>query len=207
MFTGCGKKACAFTLLEVVLAVAILGLMSVAIYRFVQSSIVSMKISAQAEAVDASYDALREFLTQQLQSLPPGSAALLGDAVRTNDQDRDEMTWVSGAGPGVLTRYADGDYQVSLRLQQSGARRDQLDLGLLRRPKLGGNPDHSSESWVSLLPDVRQLQIRYFDSRLNTWVQRWTDAVTLPRLVKLTIVRPEMRVPLELVVPLARTPL
>ena len=28
------------------------------------------------------------------------------------------------------------------------------------------------------------LKIRYFDPRLNTWVDKWTDTVTLPRLVQ-----------------------
>ncbi len=205
MFTA--RARAAFTLLEVTLAVAILALMSLAIYRFVQSNITTMRISSEMEATDASYDGLRELLMQQLQSLPPGSGALIGDAFRTNDEDRDVITWICGAGPGVLTRYADGDYRVSLRLQRADKKSDRLDLGLLRQPKGSANVSHSDESWVRLLPDVRQLQIRYFDSRLNTWVQRWTDAVTLPRLVKLTIVRRDLRVPFEMIIPLARTPL
>jgi hypothetical protein len=51
------------------------------------------------------------------------------------------------------------------------------------------------------------LQIRFFDSRLNTWVQRWTDTVTLPRLVKVVIGRTDAKVPTEIIVPLARMPL
>jgi prepilin-type N-terminal cleavage/methylation domain-containing protein len=47
MFTGRDKRTFrhAFTLLEIMLAVAILGMMAVAIYRFVQSNIVALRVS------------------------------------------------------------------------------------------------------------------------------------------------------------------
>jgi hypothetical protein len=63
------------------------------------------------------------------------------------------------------------------------------------------------ESWVPLLGSVRSLELRYFDSRLNVWVTRWTDTVTLPRLVKVTIGRDDAAVPWEAIIPLGRTPL
>jgi len=48
------------------------------------------------------------------------------------------------------------------------------------------------------------LQIPLFRSRLNTWVQRWTDTVTLPRLVKVVIGRTDATRPRKSTVPLAR---
>src|SRR5439155_13892904 len=62
------STARAFTLLEIMLAVIILGMMSLAIYRFVQANITAMRISSEADAMEARYDGLRELLTQQLQS-------------------------------------------------------------------------------------------------------------------------------------------
>ena len=58
-----------------------------------------------------------------------------------------------------------------------------------------------------LIENVGSLQIRYFDPRLNGWVPRWTDTVTLPRLVKVVIGRPDARFSTDLIIPLARTPL
>ena len=72
-------RARAFTLLEIMLAVIILGMMSLAIYRFVQANVTAVRISSEADAAEARYDGLRELLTQQLQSLPPGTAALAGE--------------------------------------------------------------------------------------------------------------------------------
>ena len=196
-----------FTLLEVTLAVAILAMMSLSIYRFVQTNIAAMRVSAAADAVDARYTGLREMLSQQLQTLPPGAGALVGDAVKINDRDRDVMTWICPAGPGVLTRYATGDFKVDLRLRPRDAKSAQLDLGILRRPKNDDAVTNAHESWVRLIDDVKTLQIRYFDPRLNAWVQRWTDTITLPRLVRLVIGRSDAKVPEEIVVPLARTSL
>jgi prepilin-type N-terminal cleavage/methylation domain-containing protein len=197
----------AFTLLEIMLAVGILAMMSLAIYRFVQTNIVAMNVSAAADAVDARYTGLRQMLTQELQSLPQGTGALLGDAVKLNDSDRDVMTWVCTAGPGVLTRYAPGDFKVDLRLRPHAAKSTQLDLGILRRPDDDEDETETHETWVGLINDVTSLQIRYFDPRLNAWVQRWTDTITLPRLVRLVIGRRDAKVPEEIVVPLARTAL
>lgn len=207
MFIATAKRQRGFTLLEITLAVIILAMMSLAIYRFVQANMTAMSVAAATDAVNARYDGLREFLAQQLQSVPSGAGALLGDAVRVNDLDRDELTWLCGAGPGVLTQYADGDYRVSLRLQPHAPKSKQLDLGLLRRPKDDASSVVEHQTWVSLVNNVETLQIRYFDSRLNTWVPRWTDTVTLPRLVRFIIGRNDAAAPTEIVVPIARTPL
>jgi hypothetical protein len=51
------------------------------------------------------------------------------------------------------------------------------------------------------------MEIRYFDPRLNTWLDKWNDAVTLPRLVKITIGRADGAAPWQFIVPLGRTPL
>src|SRR2546423_5145577 len=152
-------RGAGFTLLEVTLAVAILAMMSLAIYRFVQTNIVVMRVSAAADAVDARYMGLREMLAQQLQSLPQGAGALLGDAVKINDHDRDVLTWICSAGPGVLTRYAPGDYKVDLRLRPHDGKSAQLDLGLLRRPNDDEEGPSTHETWVRLIDDVSSLQI------------------------------------------------
>jgi prepilin-type N-terminal cleavage/methylation domain-containing protein len=200
-------RARAFTLLEIMLAVIILGMMSLAIYRFVQANVTAMRVSSEADAVEARYDGLRELLTQQLQSLPPGAAALAGEPLKIDGHDRDELTWFCPAGPGLLTRYATGDFRVSLRLRARDAKSRQLDLGLLRKPKDDTAVSNEHETWVRLIDNVGTLQIRFFDSRLNTWVQRWTDTVTLPRLVKVVIGRTDATAPTEITVPLARMPL
>lgn len=192
-----------FTLLEITFAVAILAMMSMAIYRFVQSNLISVRISSEQNASDANYDGLRELLTAQWQSLPAGDGKLTGEPFKFSGRSRDEITWVSGPGPGLLTRYARGEHTVTMRMRPAAKNKNQMDIGLTRKSEAN---DEGDETWFPLLPNVQSMQIRYFDPRLNSWVDRWTDTVTLPRLVRLVIARPN-NAPWDAIIALGRTPL
>ncbi len=212
MFTGLVKRSHgAFTLLEITLAVAILGMMSVAIYRFVASNVIAVRTSADASADDMRYSGLANILTSQLQSLPPGQGTLGGEPYKFSGKSRDEMTWICSAGAGLLTRYASGDYSVTLRLQPMG-KSDLLELGVTREPSDDNDIDtdvapKSGKSWVPLIENLQSMEIRYFDPRLNAWVDRWTDRGTLPHLVRVTLLRAGATVPWEAVIALRRSPL
>jgi prepilin-type N-terminal cleavage/methylation domain-containing protein len=206
MFIARANRCRAFTLLEIIMAVAILATMAIAIYRFVQSNLLAIRLSSDAVMADARYDGLREILLQQWEGLPSGKGALLGDAFKLSDRERDEVRWICSAGPGLMTRYASGDFVVALRLQ-SRKQGEGFDLGFLRKPKDDTSLTNANESWIPLIENVRALQIRYFDTRLNVWVEKWTDSGTLPRLVKVTIDRSDAAAPWEAIIPLGRTPL
>lgn len=201
------RRGGGFTLIEMTLAVAILAMMSLAIYRFVQTNITAIGLATAESAEDARYGGLRDLLAAQLQGLPPGNGALVGDPYKLNDRSRDEIKWTCGAGPGLLTRYTSSDFVVTMRLQRHSDKSDQLDLGLLREPKNETDSTAEIQSWVPLIENVQSMQIHYFDPRINSWLDRWSDAVNLPRLVKVTIGRSDRAVPWEAIIPLERTPL
>ncbi len=208
MFTArANPKKHGFTLLEIMLAVAIMATMSLAIYRFVQSNLIALRISSETTAADARYDALHDLLSAQWQTLPSGSGALSGEPLKVSDISRDQITWTCGAGPGLLTRYASGEFLVSMRLREVENKKGQAELGFLRKPLADRAISNAHESWVPLLESVRSLQIRYFDPRLNVWQEKWTDNVALPRLVKVTVERGDSSVPWEAIIALGRTPL
>lgn len=195
-----------FTLLEITLAVAILGMMSLAIFRFVQSNLTALRVSADVNAAEAQYEGLRDLLTAEWQSLTPRRAAMKGEPFKLNGRQRDEIEWNCGAGPGLLTRYAAGDFTVSLQLQPENSKSDRLDLGFLREPVEDSDVGEEHESWVPLIKDVDSLKILYFDPRLNSWIDRWIDGARLPRLIKLIVERADATTPWEAIIPLGRTP-
>jgi hypothetical protein len=195
----------AFTLLEIALAVAILGMMALVIYRFVATNLTVMRVSAEDNAAEARCAGLIDLVTAQLQELPSGVGALSGEPFKFGDRPRDEMTWICGSGPGLLTRYAPGEFLVSMRLRPMAEKGDQMEIGFMRRPRDAAEGQTEADTWVPLLGNVRSLEIRYFDPRLNAWVERWTDPGVLPKLVKLVIGRPD-RGPVEAIVSLGRTP-
>jgi prepilin-type N-terminal cleavage/methylation domain-containing protein len=207
MFIAAGrrKRSFGFTLLEITLAAAILGLMSLAIYRFVQSNIVMLRVSAADSLEEARYSGLLDLLTSQWQSLPTGVGALGGEPFKFNERPRDEVVWFSGAGPGLLTRYAGGEFSVRMRLKPMKDGGDRMQLGFLRRPRDTAEGSDEGETWVPLIDDVGGMRIRYFDTRLNAWVERWTDTSTLPRLIEVIIER-RNRASWQAVIALGRTP-
>ncbi len=207
MFTApVNAKRRAFTLLEIVIAVAILALMSLAIYRFVSANLIAVRLSSDANMIDAQYAGFVRLLTAEWTSLPSGEGAISGEPLKLNDTPRDEITWICGPGPGLLTRYAAGEYRVSMRLRPPAKDSQTLELGVVRQAYDPTRETEGPETWVPLLSNVQSLEIRYFDPRLNVWVEKWTDRIMLPRLVKLVIGRPDNAVPWEAIIAIARTP-
>jgi hypothetical protein len=105
----------------------------------------------------------------------------------------------------MLTRYASGEFTVRMRLRPMKEGSDKLQLGIYRKPRTDAEGVDEKETWVPLVDDVGSLRIRYFDTRLNAWVERWTDSGTLPRLVEMVIQRanrPDWRA----IVAIGRTP-
>ncbi|HMG05735.1 MAG TPA: prepilin-type N-terminal cleavage/methylation domain-containing protein [Chthoniobacterales bacterium] len=198
------KQRLGFTLLEILLAMAILSLMALAIYRFVATNLTVVRISAEENLAEARYSGLLNLLTAQWQGLPNG--ALAGEPFKFNDQPRDEITWICGSGPGLLTRYAAGEFTVKMRLKRMNESSDRMQIGFARKPVVTIEGSTEGETWMPLLDDVRSLQIRYFDTRLNAWVEKWTDTQTMPRLVRLVIGRMDRSTPWEAVIALGRTP-
>jgi len=192
-----------FTLLEIMLAVAILGMMAIAIFRFVQTNLIAVRFSAETAAADAQYDGLRDLLTTQWQSLSPLRAKMVGEPFKLNDRERDEIKWNCSAGPGLLTRYAPGEFTAVLRLQPND---DRLDLGILRKPEDESDVGEKNETWVPLIKNVGSLEISYFDPNANDWLPRWPGGNKLPSLVKVSVGRPDATEPWEAVIPLRRTP-
>jgi len=96
---------------------------------------------------------------------------------------------------------------MGFRTRCVGAADSRLIIGFLRKPADTAEGSTEGQSWVPVLDDVRSLQIRYFDPRLNAWVDKWTDNTLLPRLIRLVVGRPDRTEPLEAIIALGRTPL
>jgi hypothetical protein len=80
-------------LLEIMLAVGILGLMSLAIFRFVQANMTALRLSSDIAARDSQYDGLRDLLTTEWQSVSPVRSKMYGEPLKVNDRERDWLRW------------------------------------------------------------------------------------------------------------------
>jgi hypothetical protein len=114
--------------------------------------------------------------------LEPASSKNGGRNIQLNDRERDEIKWNCGAGPGLLTRYAPGEFTAVLRLQPGNDNSDRLDLGILRKPQDDSDVAEGHETWVPLIKNVTSLEITYYDpNQPTTWLPRWPGGKGCPR--------------------------
>lgn len=205
------RNKAGFTLLEIVLAVAILLLISVALTRFTDSTIQAAQISVRDGDEDEACSGLRRLLTAQLAALPQNfdSGALVGMMIKGNGGRRDALQMICPSGNALLTPDAKGLYQVTLMIREIPRGSGKMVLGLQRQPWTDDDDDDDEDNpsgasslktsslnpaqaklpadWVTLMDGVSAIEMAYFDSRLNGWVDRWTDSGALPNLVRVRL--------------------
>jgi hypothetical protein len=178
-------RRAAFTLLEVMIAVFIVMLLAVSLFRFLQVNLDAIATTTDSMLEEEKYGALFRYLQGQLSDIPPrGQGLLLGKASRFRDLDADEMQWVCRAGPGLLTTAAGGEYKTTLLLRPQSETSRIYDLGLRRSPSDGKDKD---PHFIPLIRDVAAVRIRYWHPQLNAAVDNWNDQNTRPSFVKITI--------------------
>ncbi len=208
----------AFTLLEIMLAVAILSIVAGSIYQFTNVSLESASYYTMTGDQEAVRAGLRRLVEAELADIPVGvPGSLLGLKSHGRDGDRDSLQMVCAPGNGVLSSDAHGNYEVLLEVREFPRRSGKFSLGIERRPHEDDDDDDDDDEaasalhphinlpadWVPLIEGVRNLEIRYFDSRLNGWVERWTDQTILPNLVRVRFADENDQQPYEFV---ARVP-
>jgi prepilin-type N-terminal cleavage/methylation domain-containing protein len=205
----CGRRA--FTLLEVMLAVAIIGLVAVSMFRFVNVNLQAIRISTERGTRQEAVRGLTALVQSQLNSLAPLlQGALLGHQYTFQNVPSDELQWKCEAGNGLLTENASSEYKVTLAVRrdtQAGKswlslrREVSKDLGTYES---GGVTYETTDpkappNWVNLMDHVDGIEFRYYDARQNSWVENWTDAAARPTLVRIWLWQEKNPVPYEAV--------
>ena len=183
MFSRANRKE-AFTLLEVMVAVAIVAMVTITIFRFVEANLTAIRFSKELAERDQRLEGFFAVIQSELLALPPGrSGVITGQPHKFDAYWSDEMSWVCRPGNGLFTVHGLGDYKVTLKLQKA-KQGDAWQLGFARSPEQAASP---TESWVPLIEDVQELRIGYFNSRLNAWLDKWTDLNARPSLVRVEL--------------------
>jgi len=209
------RRRAAFTLLEAMIAVMILALTGLTIFKFVQGTLKALNYSIEDTEHQLEVERLVALVQEALYSLQPrASGTLLGDSLKTGNRNLDTLEWRSRGGVGLMTTAATGEYRVQLRIMPLKDNPNQYEIGLWRRPALldtegglvAGGSDKDAD-WVPLLSDADGLMIRYWDGALNQAAVRWTDQATRPKFVTISIWRKGDPIPYEavLTVPVAMT--
>ncbi len=208
-------RRAAFTLLEVAIAVMIIGLTSMGIFRFVQSTLRAIAFSVEDTESQLEVERLVALVQEELYSLPArGQATLLGEPLKTGGINFDSMEWRSRGGSGLLTTAASGEYRVKVRIQPLKDNESKYEIGFWRRPALldtaGGLVQGGSDkdaTWVPLIKNAKSLTLRYWDARLGQMIDSWRDQGSRPTFVMIGVEREGDEFPYEawLTVPSAQT--
>ena len=200
MGVDANQRRRAFTLLEIMLAVAILAMVGVSIYQFVELNMRAVLASSEQIRQDSSLRGLAALLQAQLNGLPPGAQGkLYGKGLTIHDGASDSVTWFVQAGNGLLTKDASGNYFVTLMLRPSESAGAVFELGMQRilasdadnkaqNAAQGSTAAKSGGDWVRLLDDVAAFEVRYRAAGDTSWDQEksWAKPA-LPKLIRVRI--------------------
>jgi len=196
-----------FTFIEVMLAVAIMALTTLGIFRFVQSTVRAVSGSVDDTEEQLAVDRLVALVQEEFYDLPVrGQTNISGESLKLNGADFDSIEWRSRGGPGLMTTAATGEYRVKLRIQPVEKNSNKYEIGLWRRPALietstglvDGGTDNDA-TWVPLMQHVAAMRLRYWDSRLGQLLDSWRDPTVKPAFVIMSITLEGEAVPYEAV--------
>ncbi len=210
-----------FTLMEVVIALTILGMITGTLFSIIQGSV---RAAAQVEQLQRENDAINRFLDlcRKAFTTLPSTATLTLTALDPNSptSSAQELT-ISGSthcfGFG-LSPISYEDTILGLRPDPNGAtdangllvqylclsREDLIpesdDSSMALRQETTGlsAPDEQGRYWMPLLPDVVQLKWRFFKEDDETWLEEWDDT-NWPALIELQLVMRDRTTPLRMV--------
>jgi len=173
-----------YLLLEVLLALAVLSISVVMIFKIIQTTLQVTSDINFLQAQQRKVDGIFELLRRNFASMPRtstfqtrnvnGSLELIFRYAPFN------FSWVTaGANFGtviIATRpQADGRLALSV-LQESGNALDSyVDSG-----------NQKKADWFPLMNDAERLTWRFFDESTGKWSPDWPDIATKPNLVELT---------------------
>lgn len=209
---GKDKVRAAFTLLEVIIATMVIALLTMSLYRFINTTLQAIEVTTQLTEDRQSLVAVTSLLGAQLNELPPRtSGVLLGKQLKIKGVSTDELTWLCREGQGVMTGAAPGEYRVTFTAQESEKDKSVLELGLRRELV---TPDEKSDmdffqrggaaakyNWLPLYRPVSGIEMRYWDPRLNSPVTQWNDPNARPAFVHLKIWKAPDDLPYEVILP------
>lgn len=201
----------AFTLLEVIIATMIVGMMVITLYRFLSANLTAIRVSTELNDEREAVQAVVRLIQGQLNELTPRvPGSLIGKPLKFRGLSNDELTWRCPAGPGVLTTAAPGEFRVTLTVQPVKENSAETELGLRRKqidpteaidttiqPVRGGGTDQYN--WVPLIRPMAAIEVRYFNQQLNAWQDMWNDLNRRPDLVRVRLWKRADEPPVEAV--------
>jgi type II secretion system protein J len=187
-FQGGRPSASGFTLLEIIIAIAIFSMVMVAIYATWAAVLRGSKAG-----IDAAADAQRSRMTMRAVTEALGSAQLYVDNMAhyafysEEEGDFSSISFIarlSETFPGSGLFSGQPIRRVSFSVEPVGGRHNQL---VLRQSPLLEPQEITEPYAIVLAPHVNLFSLEFFDTNLNEWASEWTLTNQLPRMVRVAV--------------------
>jgi hypothetical protein len=173
-----------YLLLEVLLALAVLSISVVMIFKIIQTTLTVTADINFLQTQQRKVDGIYELLRRNFDSMPRtctfqtrtvnGSLELIFRSAPFN------FSWVAaGANFGTVVigsrPQADGRFALSVLQEGPNALDSYVDSG-----------SEKKADWFPVMNDVERINWRFFDAASGKWTSDWPDIATKPNLVELT---------------------
>ena len=181
------KNARAFTLFEMVVVIAIFVLLAGGIYATVNAAVRATATLSEENLQIQKLNAFVSLLRRTFHNLPAN--AVFSGGVRSQDGDGFAEIVLRDA-PGVfawgLGGPSSGTALLSARPRLGGGR----EISLMLMPGSLGEMERREAlqdgKWLRLLPDLREVQWRFYDEAQQDYVDEWPEGVR-PPLIELNL--------------------
>ena len=178
----------AFTLIEIMMAMAIFALVLTAIYAIwtliLKSSKLGMAAAAQVQRERISVRVIEDALI----STRSFAADLQHYAFVAENGDEATLSFVARLPKSFPRSGKFGDFDVRrLTFSVESKLGSERELVLRQNPILMDVDVDEKEHPLVLAKGVNKLRFEFWDVRLNDWVDEWTQTNQLPKLVKVTV--------------------
>lgn len=182
------RRSPAFTLVEIMVAIAILAMVVAAIYSTWTAILRASKVG-----LDAAAAAQRERVALRIMQDALASARLFSANWRwyyfaAENGDEATLSFVSHLPQWFPRAGKFGDYAVRrVTFSLEDGPDSQRQLVLRQAPLLMDFDQDEQEHPLVLVTNVKKLGFEFWDERRNDWFDDWQNTNTIPRLVRITL--------------------
>ena len=213
MFTSHSR---AFTLLEIVVAMAVFSVIAVSVFGVIDATMVSSGELQASQRINRETTAFIELCRKTFATLP-AAAVIHSDPAEATAPDGQELLFTNAPsifswgdnslnyGTTTLGVRAQDDGNFSLSISRSDfvpPDDDASPAGNGITPDAMLEPDDQGRYWLALIPDLQWVQWRFYDPNINDWTDTWTQGAR-PHLVELQFLLPDETIPVRAVFPVS----
>jgi prepilin-type N-terminal cleavage/methylation domain-containing protein len=172
----------AFTLVEVILALGILGLLSGAIYGISSAALDATRATLEEQVSVRRLESFLRVTRNAFVNLPAEGSAYLRITKASNGAPVPEIVFSEASGVFGIPSLGGGTLILAARPRADGSR----TLSLRRVPREDGRPAAQPEpagSWLPLLPRVEKVKWFFFAN--GEWREEWPEGSGRPAAVRL----------------------